>query len=78
MASDMKPDPIPIRLSETQYVRAFTKTSYLLFWHPVMETKYICNSIFLNRYNLQEFNERFEKLLFNGNLHCGVVWQPFS
>ena len=38
MASDMKPDPIPIRLLETQYVQAFTKTSYLLFWRPVMET----------------------------------------
>ena len=38
-----------------------------------METKYICSStlmVFLNQYNLQEFNERFEKLLFKGNLHA--------
>ena len=25
--------------------------------------------IFLNQYNLQKFNEKFEKLLFKGNLH---------
>ena len=55
------------------YVQVFTKTSYLLFWRPVTETKYIRSStfmVFLNRYNLQEFNERFEKLLFKGNLHA--------
>ena len=69
MISDMKPN----YFFYPQYVQAFTKTSYLLFWGPVMETKYIRSStllVFLNRYNLQEFNERFEKLLFNGNLHA--------
>ena len=61
---------IPTRLSETQYVQAFTKISYLLFWRPVMETIYIRSStlmVFLNRYNIQE---RFGKILFNGNLHA--------
>ena len=54
------------------YVQVFTKTSYLLFRCPVTEAKYIHSStlmIFLNQYNLQKFNEKFEKLLFKGNLH---------
>ena len=44
MTSDVKLDPIPIRLLETQYVQAFIKTSYLLFWRPVMEIKYTYSS----------------------------------
>ena len=83
MISDMKPNPFHSYFY-LQYVQAFTKTSYLLFLRPVMETKYIRSStlmVFLNRYNIQE---RFGKILINGNLHAPFgnhyckPWHPFS